>query len=100
MNIRSERVIQEIYNKVKAELGIHNYFIEAKSKRKKCIDCKKRALTFNQPNDHVRNSRGADYRIICLNCQTTQLIKSNDYSDKQGLKEFLSELIKHFNLKF
>ncbi len=62
-----------------------------------CIDCKKKAITISQPTDQI--TRFADYRIFCLNCNTTQIIKSNKYSKKQGLETFIFDLIIHFKLE-
>jgi len=94
-----EAFVKKTYKLLIEKLGSHNHFVQAKSMWKWCIDCKKKAITISQPNDHVMDSRFADYRILCLNCDTTQLIKSNKYSSKQGLESFISALIIHFNLE-
>ena len=96
-NMITEEFIKKVYKALREKLGQHNYLVEAKSMWKWCIDCKKKAITISQPNDPV--TRFADYRVLCLNCNTTQIIKSNNYSKKQELDSFISNLIVHFKLK-
>lgn len=92
----SEEFIKKVYKELHEKLGQHNDIIQAKSMWKWCIDCKKKAITISQPNDQI--TRFADYRILCLKCNTTQIIQSNKYSKKQELETFLSNLINHFDL--
>lgn len=93
----SEEFIKKVYKELRLKLGQHNQIVQAKSMWKWCIDCKKKAITISQPNDPV--TRFADYRILCLNCNTTQIIKSSQYSKKQELNSFISNLIVYFNLE-
>ena len=95
--MRRKEFILKVYKALREKLGPHNHVVEAKSMWKWCIDCKKKAMTISQPNDPV--TRFADYRILCINCNTTQIIKSNKYSKKQELNSFISNLIVHFNLE-
>lgn len=93
----SEEFIKKVYEKLNEKLGAHNHIVQARSMWKWCIDCKTKALTISQPNDHL--TRFADYRILCLGCKTTQIIKFNQYSRKQALDPFIIDLIQYFSLK-
>ena len=93
----SEKLIRKVYQELREKLGQHNQIVRARSMWKYCLGCKKKAITISQPNDPV--TRFADYRILCLNCKTTEIITSNQYSKKQDLDSFIANLIIHFDLK-
>ena len=93
----SEKFIKKVYKELNSKLGMYNYIVQARSMWKWYIDCEKKALTISQPNDQV--TRFADYKIICLRCETTQLIKSNQYSKKLELDFFISDLKTQFNFE-
>jgi len=95
--VSSEKFIKKVYKELNEKLGQHNHIVEAKSMWKWCVDCKKKAITISQPTDQI--TRFADYRILCIKCNTTQIIKSNEYSKKQELSSFLFDLISHFKLE-
>ena len=92
-----EEFIRKVYKELNLKLGQHNHIVESKSMWKWCTDCKKKALTVSQPTDQI--TRFADYRIYCLKCGTTQIIRSNQYSRKQASRSFLIDLITHFKLE-
>ena len=95
----SEKFIKKLYTELTSKLETHNYIIQSKSMRKWCPNCNQKVFTLNQPNDHISESRFADYRIVCVKCETTQLLKSNEYSNKQDLDSFISDIVTHFNLE-
>lgn len=86
-----EELAIKAYRMWSEKYGQHNYIIDTKEMSKWCNSCKTKAFTISQPNDHVEGSRTADYRILCFNCKTTELIRSNKYSNKQDLESFIAE---------
>ena len=92
----NEKIIKKVYKELRLKLGQHNQIVQARSMWEYCLSCKKKAMTISQPNDTV--TRFADYRILCLKCKTTEIITSNQYSKKQDLDSFISNLIIHFDL--
>ena len=97
-NQKRQEAITKVYVQLNKKLGSHNHIVRAKSMWKYCLKCKQKALTINQPNDHITPSRFSDYRIFCFNCDTTELITSNQYSKRQDLDFFIFDLMDHFKL--
>jgi len=90
--------LREFYYQVNVKYGPHNFVMEHKSKWQKCPICKKRVFSILSPNDSVEGSRTAEYRIFCLDCQWTYLIKNNVPQAKQSIYSFLKKESKHFNI--
>jgi hypothetical protein len=94
----TEKTIKRVYKELYKKLACHNQIIESKSMWKWCLDCNRKAFTISQPDDQIMESRFADYRIFCLRCEQTEIIKSSRYSQKQAIRSFLLDLIQHFDL--
>jgi len=95
-----EEYIREFYYQVNVKLGQHNTIITRMTRLQKCPICKKRVFSILSPNDSVQGSRTSDYRIICLDCQWTYLLKDNLYSQRQSIYAFLKKEREHFREHF